>query len=647
MTNKKNVNNVSMGIGFDTSLLKKNVDEIIRIISHMTSRISKEFTRMSKMSISGYTPIEERKKSYTAEGTASYKASLEDEVKRAEALRDAEVKRRKNLIKSAKTDKTVKKHENAIFETERFYNQQIAELQDKIDNIDVSSRERIADMANAVRTKYSTKVKDGFEVAKEEQYERYLPSKYVKDAKNKDVELLAKEIQYVKTIRDLKKGTEKIVTRTLVQEQELTNAGKKYKTIADDTVETEEKLTAEQLRQAKVNKKRGPLGTFLARFKSVAIYRFIRNIIKEIGTAFSESLSGIAIKSDVFNDSFSQITSSITQLKTSMGVAFYQILIALQPLITSLSAIIVRFANSISYLTAKIQGQNTFLKVNEEYFKNYRDSLHSALLEFDTFTTLQQNGPDYDKLLDETKVEEFSINFSDIVSNINDALEGLTGIDNALVGVLATLTALGSAAIIKWIKSGGIKNLFLDVGPVAALIVSIYQVIKGISDIFNWDEITKGLTDTQKALKAVATALQITFGIMAAIAAVKAIINPTAAGVGLAIGGAVLSFAAGAISKNIKGYANGGNFRTGDFFVANENGSTEMIASTNSGGSVMNLEQWAQVSEVAVYNALSKYGASQNGQSVNIDINKMGTAIARNSGFVNEMNRRNVGLGLV
>lgn len=639
---------VSVGVGLDLSLFKKGAKEIVKVVSQMTSMIAKEFARMSNFKIAGYTPIAERQKEFTYEGTAAYEQSLNKKLIDLEKERTKEVKRRQKLLDAAKTEKTKQKHSQAIESIKTEYDTEIAKLQGKIDNLSYKDRKRIGELADPVRTKFSNKIKDGIEISKEEQYERYLPLvEKAFDKKGKEVDLLTKEVQTVKTIRDLRKKTEKVLTRNVVLQEKMTNSGKKYEVIADDTVETEKKLTKEQLKNAKTSGKKGPVGTFFSRFKSVAIYRAIRGLLKEIVTAFKEGLSGLALKDSAFNESFSQITSSLEKVKASMSVAFYSILVALQPLITSLSNVVVHFANAISYLSAKIQGQNTFLKVNEEYLKNYRDSLNATLLEFDTFTTMQQNGPDYEKLFDKTKIEDFSLSFDKVFGDLNVALENLTGIDNALNAIIITLGTLAGVGIIKWIVSGGLKTLLLEATPVVALIGAVYSIIEGISDILNWDEATKGLNDFQKGLKAVLTTLQIVFGVVAAIAAVKAIINPTGATIGLAIAGTVATFATSALNKKVTGYANGGNFRTGDFFVANENGNTELIASSNSGGgSVMNLDQWEQVSEIAFFNALDKYGAAQNGGN-GLDIDKLGTAIARSNGFRNEMNRRNASLNLV
>jgi hypothetical protein len=214
-----------------------------------------------------------------------------------------------------------------------------------------------------------------------------------------------------------------------------------------------------------------------------------------------------------------------------------------------------------------------------------------------------------------------------------------------LTTILTLMTLIFGPKMLKWIKDifSGIKTFYNSgIMPMATVLSGAFLILDGILGIINWDESTHWLTKVLDLLKAVAGTLAVVFGIWSMITHgtvgwVKAV-----AGISAAVG------LASTVIGGIAGYANGGNFRTGDFFVANENGNTELIASSNSGGgSVMNLDQWAQISEASFFNALSRYDAAQNGGSGGLDMDKLGTAIARSSGFRNEINRRNVGLNLV
>lgn len=147
--------------------------------------------------------------------------------------------------------------------------------------------------------------------------------------------------------------------------------------------------------------------------------------------------------------------------------------------------------------------------------------------------------------------------------------------------------------------------------------------------------------------------------IMAAVSAITAITVAVLAYKGVISGGlalpilltsvatAIASGKAMLSKNNLTGYASGGQFSSGDFFVANENGKTELIASNNSGGgNVMNLDQWRSVSTMGFYDALVMYNAAKN-ENGDVDLDRLSTLIARNKAFKSELNRTNPKLSLL
>ena len=144
--------------------------------------------------------------------------------------------------------------------------------------------------------------------------------------------------------------------------------------------------------------------------------------------------------------------------------------------------------------------------------------------------------------------------------------------------------------------------------------------------------------------------MAVTFGILSLTKAAQSAKTVVGLVAGVATVGALITGAIASSKKagqDIQSFATGGSFQTADMFYANENGRTELIASNNSGGgAVMNLDQWASVSETSFYNALSRYGAAQNQKNNGFDMNAFGKAVARNTGFINEMNRRNANLSI-
>lgn len=378
--------------------------------------------------------------------------------------------------------------------------------------------------------------------------------------------------------------------------------------------------------------------SLVSAIKRVAIYRAIRGALKAITNAFKEGFSNLAQFSDEVNQTMSQLQSSFTIIKNSVAVAFLPLVNAITPIIQALAGNIANIANAISYLTAKMQGNATYLKVNVDYLKKFNEQ--SKLLSFDTFEKLGNN-TDVSGMFDEAKVSE---GFD--TGKLAEALTILTSI----AGVLAIISG---AKIISHIVDGSLKEGIKSItsglksgyGQIALWVAAIGSLAVGIEKVVNnWNNANiegweKGIVIATAAMAALATAV---IAVVMAVQGLKGIGAVVAMGVALT--GAIL-VAGTEIAKitKPKNYAFGGDYNSADLFYANENGQTELIASTNSGGgAVMNMQQL----ESAIYSGMVKAMASgENGESaIYLDGNKVGTFIAGNNGFRSEANRRNTGL---
>ena len=411
------------------------------------------------------------------------------------------------------------------------------------------------------------------------------------------------------------------------------------KKLQDENLSEEEqiKLKKQALSLEKAMKGTGEKN-LLSAIKRVAIYRAIRGALKAITNAFKEGFGNLAQFSDEVNQTMSQLQSSFTIIKNSVAVAFLPLVNAITPIIQALAGNIANIANAISYLTAKMQGNATYLKVNVDYLKKFNEQ--SRLLSFDTFEKLGNN-TDVSGMFDEAKVSE---GFD--TGKLAEALTILTSI----AGVLAII---GGAKIISHIVDGSLKEGIKSItsglksgyGQIALWVAAIGSLAVGIEKVVNnWNNANiegweKGIVIATAAMAALATAV---IAVVMAVQGLKGVGAVIAMGVGLT--GAIL--AAGTEIAKItkpKNYAFGGDYNSADLFYANENGQTELIASTNSGGgAVMNMQQL----ESAIYSGMVKAMASgENGESaIYLDGNKVGTFIAGNNGFRSEANRRNTGL---
>ena len=407
------------------------------------------------------------------------------------------------------------------------------------------------------------------------------------------------------------------------------------KKLQDENLSEEEqiKLKKQALSLEKAMKGTGEKN-LLSAIKRVAIYRAIRGALKAITNAFKEGFSNLAQFSDEVNQTMSQLQSSFTIIKNSVAVAFLPLVNAITPIIQKIAIVIANLANSISYLSAKLKGNATYLKVNTDYLKKFNEQ--SRLLSFDTFEKLGS---------------------STDVSGMFEEVETASGYDNeelaksfTLLGGIATIVGvIGGSKIVQLITSGAISKGFDSIAKTiksinletVAWVAGLVLLIAGIVDLVaSWNDIN--FEPWEKATTILLAIAGGVVGVYVALTALKATL-PVAIAMGMALAGAIALIGTEVGKKSPKNYAFGGDYNSADLFYANENGQTELIASTNSGGgAVMNMQQL----ESAIYSGMVKaMASSENGESaIYLDGNKVGTFIAGNNGVRDEANRRNTGL---
>lgn len=445
-------------------------------------------------------------------------------------------------------------------------------------------------------------------------------------------------------LQNVEKKVDKVIDKELklntlrdVQKVQLDAINEKLKN-GNLTFEEQVRLKKQALSLEKAMKGTGEK-SLLTSIKRVAIYRAIRGVLKAIANAFKEGFGNLAQFSDEVNQKMSQLTSSFTIIKNSVAVTFLPLLNAITPIVQKVAQGIAEVANAISYLSALLTKSSTYLKVNTEYFKEMNKQ--ARLLSFDTFEKLQ-GGNDTGKMFSEESVQDaFSVN-----EELGKSLATL----GLISGVVVTI---GASKLITWLKSGGLQkvadilggDMFTNLSAIGGIVAGVWMAIDGIHGILDWNETTSGLQkafDILKTILGVAAALAGTVAVIMAMTggAAGAVKVATAISLGLA---ASAMFVKAAEVGTIKNHAFGGDYNSADLFYANENGQTELIASTNSGGgAVMNMQQL----ESAIYSGMVKAMASgENGESaIYLDGNKVGTFIAGNNGFRSEANRRNTGL---
>ena len=415
----------------------------------------------------------------------------------------------------------------------------------------------------------------------------------------------------------------------------------------------------------------------LKSFGRIALYRAIRTVLKQITQAFMDSIQSIAAMNEEFGNTFSELQTSLTKIKASIGVAFYQVLIVLQPLIENIANGIANLASSISKVSANLRGTAGYTKINTDAMNDYKNAVNGALLSFDTFTTLSSgNKNDYENILenaddalDEEKFSDTEIVLKEIFEFVGSIIEPIKNIFSSLMSSIKELlpyifqviqTSLPFLTQIIQNILPMVVDILNEILPLAAELIQI--ILPPLIQLAN--VILPVIVSTIKALKPLISASIKFMGfmlknvIMAAILAINAIIAainlvidivngllyPLSQLIGLFGGGSLHLDRIEYVSMDVSMFEKGGMFDGAGtmYALAGESGA-EVVATGSNGTGVLNVDQFAD----AMVSALVRYGAARDngsGTAIEIDGNRLGTLIASSAGFRNEANRRNAGL---
>ena len=460
----------------------------------------------------------------------------------------------------------------------------------------------------------------------------------------------------IEAVGKLRKKTENVATaekRVTSQIYKSSNVRKRTSKDIFEMFKQEKKIGEQQNKNNKKTKESATLWSKLTRsIVRIGFYRVIRTVLNQIVKGFTQGIDNLRSADDELDNSLKRISASTTTLQNSFASLLSPLIKSVEPVFTRISDSIANVVNRIEEAKAAMSGQSSYTKILTSDTKEYQEALEKAngsLLEFDTFTTLGGKGSGYTGTI-KAPVEMSQEEASGILDTLEKVKETITNIAGA-VALLGIASLIGKVGKLKT----ALKGLTTPLGSikigVSSILVGITLLVSGIKDTI--DAFKNGGSAWEKAagiLKILAGALAVTFGILAMTKAAKTAKTVVGLVAGVALVGSIVASAIASSKKagsDIQSFANGGNFQTADMFYANEDGRTELIASNNSGGgAVMNLDQWAAVSETSFYNALARYGVAQNQRTGGVDMNSFGRALAGNNGFINEMNRRNASLNL-
>lgn len=194
------------------------------------------------------------------------------------------------------------------------------------------------------------------------------------------------------------------------------------------------------------------LGTFVSSLKRIAMYRFLRSIIRSITSAVSEGITNIYQYSRIMGTSFApamdRAKSALTTFKNSIGAALAPLIESMIPVLQQVCAWLVKFNNLLGAVFASIAGKSTYSAAVDTTVQ-WGEALSSAagsakelkrqLLGFDELNVLSDNAsgggggggkttPDYASMFEERAVpnalaewiDSLKLVFNDVVLDWHD-----------------------------------------------------------------------------------------------------------------------------------------------------------------------------------------------------------------------------------
>lgn len=215
----------------------------------------------------------------------------------------------------------------------------------------------------------------------------------------------------------------------------------------------------------KVSSKSGGLGNFMSALKRVALYRFIRAIIKQISQAFQEGIKNVALFDTSANKTMSQLATSLTNIKNSLGLMIQPFLETLSPVVQQLSTAFVEIGNAISKANAQMKGLSSYTKISAKYMQDYKKSVQNAsTFSFDTFNVLS-NSNDTSSMFETEQIDETN--------------EGLNDTQNFLLSIKTLVTTL-------WKNIQTIGGFVMKiVGELMPSLTEIINIVNKIDEAIN------------------------------------------------------------------------------------------------------------------------------------------------------------------
>lgn len=223
-------------------------------------------------------------------------------------------------------------------------------------------------------------------------------------------------------------------------------------------------------------KEQSKLSSLISSIKRIALYRFIRALLKSITQAIKTGINNVVQYSEKANETFSKLKSSTLYVSNSIGASLVPAITAITPALQILAQKIVDISEDFAQLFATLNGDTTFLKAKmtvEDYAKSL-NAAKKATTGFDEINTLGSNNSSVESMFEEVDVTATKAdNVKTILGTIASILTFIVAktVKWSSLFKAGSLSKIGSA-----IKSGGKWALIAAiVVAVVAALVKAYQ----------------------------------------------------------------------------------------------------------------------------------------------------------------------------
>ncbi len=184
----------------------------------------------------------------------------------------------------------------------------------------------------------------------------------------------------------------------------------------------------------------GAVGGFVKSIGRIAMYRFIRTILKEITGAFKEGTDNLYQWSRAAGGAFAQsmdsVATNLQYMKNSIGAAVAPLMNALAPVIEYIVGKFVQLLEVMNQFFARLTGANTWTRAVKQQ-KSYADAagktakaVNSLTAGFDELNVLSDSGgagaagmPDFGGMFEEVEIDSKIADWADKVKAVIDDIK--------------------------------------------------------------------------------------------------------------------------------------------------------------------------------------------------------------------------------